>query len=99
MSRQRITQRLSTRIPEDLVLADTGILEGKKATTHWSALNTLRQYSEVQVVEGVRFVRDGNVNTSAGISAGIDLALEIVRELHGEQVAAENVRHMEYRYQ
>ena len=81
-----------------LVLAEAGILDGKRATTHWSALDALRQYSKVQVVEGVRFVRDGNVTTSAGISAGIDLALEIARELHGEQVAADIARHMEYRY-
>jgi len=81
-----------------LVLAEAGILDGKKATTHWSALKTLRQYPKVQVVEGVRFVRDGNVATSAGISAGIDLALEIMRELHGGKVASEVAREMEYRY-
>ncbi len=81
-----------------LVLAEAGILDGKTATTHWSALAILRQYPKVHVVEGVRFVRDGNVATSAGISAGIDLALEIVRELHGEQVASDVARDMEYRY-
>jgi transcriptional regulator GlxA family with amidase domain len=81
-----------------LVLAEAGILDGKKATTHGAALNMLRQYQNVQVVEGVRFVRDGNVYTSAGISAGIDLALEMVRELHGEQAAVDAARHMEYRY-
>jgi transcriptional regulator GlxA family with amidase domain len=58
----------------------------------------LRKYPNVQVVDGVRFVRDGSVTTSAGVSAGIDLALEIVRELHGEQAAADVARHMEYRY-
>jgi transcriptional regulator GlxA family with amidase domain len=79
-----------------LVLAEAGILDGKKATTHWSAIAMLRQYPKVQVVEGVRFVRDGNVATSAGISAGIDLALDIVRELHGEQVASDIAREMEY---
>ena len=72
-----------------LVLAAAGILDGKKATTHWSALDMLRQYPRVQVVEGTRFVRDGKVATSAGISAGIDLALEIVRESLGEKVAAD----------
>jgi transcriptional regulator GlxA family with amidase domain len=80
------------------VLAEAGILDGKKATTHWSALDILRQYPKVQVVEGVRFVRDGNVATSAGISAGIDLALEIVRENYGEKVASDVAREMEYRY-
>ena len=81
-----------------LVLAEAGILDGKKATTHWSALDILREYPKVQVVEGVRFVRDGNVATSAGISAGMDLALEIVREHYGEQVASDVARDMEYRY-
>jgi transcriptional regulator GlxA family with amidase domain len=81
-----------------LVLAAAGILDGKKATTHWAALDMLRQYPKVHVVEGARFVRDGNVTTSAGISAGIDLALEIVRELHGERTAAEVARDMEYRH-
>lgn len=79
-----------------LVLAEAGILDGKKATTHWSAMARLREYPKVQVVEGVRFVRDGSVATSAGISAGIDLALDIVRELHGEQTAAEVAKEMEY---
>ncbi len=81
-----------------LVLAAAGILDGKKATTHWSALDMLRQYPRVQVVEGTRFVRDGKVATSAGISAGIDLALEIVRELLGEKIAAEVAGEMEYHY-
>ncbi len=81
-----------------LVLAEAGILNGKKATTHWSALAILRQYPKVHVVEGARFVRDGTVATSAGIIAGIDLAPEIVRELHGEQVASDVAREMEYRH-
>lgn len=80
-----------------LVLAEAGILDGKSATTHSSALDVLRQYPKVRVVEGVRFVRDGSVTTSAGISAGIDLALEMVRELHGEQAAVDVARDMEYR--
>jgi len=81
-----------------LVLAGPGILDGKKATTHWAALDALRQYSKVQVVEGVRYVRDGNVTTSAGISAGIDLALDIARGLYGAQVAADVARRMECVY-
>jgi transcriptional regulator GlxA family with amidase domain len=81
-----------------LVLAEAQILDGKKATTHWSALDMLREYSKVKVLDGVRFVFDGNVATSAGISAGIDLALEIVRELYGKGVANDVARQMEYRY-
>jgi transcriptional regulator GlxA family with amidase domain len=81
-----------------LVLAAAGILDGKKAATHWSALDMLRQYPGVQVVKGTRFVRDGKVATSAGIRAGIDLALEIVRESLGEKVAADVAGEMEYHY-
>ena len=81
-----------------LVLAEAGILNGRRATTHWAAVDMLRKYPKVQVVEEVRFVREGNVATSAGISAGIDLALEIVRELHGEQAASEVAKEMEYQH-
>jgi len=81
-----------------LVLAAAGFLDGKKPTTHWSAFDMLRKYPRVQVVEGIRFVRDGKVATSAGISAGIDLELEIVRESLGEMVAADVAGEMDYHY-
>jgi transcriptional regulator GlxA family with amidase domain len=81
-----------------LILAEAGLLKGRKATTHWSALDTLRQYPEVDVKEGVRFVRDGSIATSAGISAGIDLALAIVKDVYGEETAKQVARHMEYPY-
>jgi len=81
-----------------LVLAEAGLLKGHKATTHWSALDTLREYPNVEVVENTRFVREGNISTSAGISAGIDLALDIVKDLYGEEVAKKVARAMEYPY-
>jgi transcriptional regulator GlxA family with amidase domain len=82
-----------------LVLAEAGILAGRRATTHHSALDTLRQYPDVQVVEGARFVIDNGVATSAGISAGIDLSLELIRLDFGEKVALEVAQTMEYSYQ
>jgi len=81
-----------------LVLAEAGILSGRSATTHHSALGTLRQYADVHVVEGTRFVIENGVATSAGISAGIDLALELIRRNFGEKVAQEVVQTMEYSY-
>jgi len=79
-----------------LVLAEAGILAGRNATTHHSALDALRQYADVHVVEGTRFVIENGVATSAGISAGIDLALELVRRNFGEKVTQEVVQTMEY---
>jgi len=81
-----------------LILAEAGLLKGHMATTHWSALDTLRQYPEVEVKEGIRFVREDGVATSAGISAGIDLALAIVKDAYGDEIAAKVARDMEYPY-
>jgi len=58
----------------------------------------LRQYADVRVVENARFVLEGQVATSAGISAGIDLSLELVRRHFGEKVAQEVAQTMEYPY-
>lgn len=80
-----------------LVLAEAGILTGRKATTHHSALDMLRQYADVHVLEGARFVLDDRVATSAGISAGIDLALELIRNNFGDKIAQEPAEIMEYR--
>ena len=81
-----------------LVLAEAGILNGKRATTHHSLIDDLRKYGNVRVVENVRFVFEEGVATSAGISAGIDLALELVRRHFGDKVAAQVVEIMEYDY-
>ena len=79
-----------------IVLAEAGLLNGKKATTHHTAIEMLRQYPEVTVVEGARFVLGERVATSAGISAGIDLSLEFVRNHFGEKVARDVAEEMEY---
>jgi transcriptional regulator GlxA family with amidase domain len=70
------------------VLAALGHLDGRTATTHWKFADTLRQlYPAVRVDENVLFVDDGDVLTSAGLAAGIDLCLHIIRCDHGAQVA------------
>jgi transcriptional regulator GlxA family with amidase domain len=68
------------------LLAEAGLLDGRRATTHWSACAELaRRYPAVSVEPEPIFVRDGNVATSAGVSAGIDLALALVEEDQGPQ--------------
>ncbi len=80
-----------------LVLGAAGLLDGLRATTHHSAFDLLREAAPTaQVLEGVRFVDNGAVITSAGISAGIDMALHIVARLLGEETARETARYMEY---
>jgi transcriptional regulator GlxA family with amidase domain len=70
------------------VLAAAGLLDGRPATTHWKFADALRQlYPDVRVDERVLFVDDGDVLTSAGLAAGIDLCLHIIRSDHGAQVA------------
>jgi len=80
-----------------IVLAHAGLLDGKKATTHASAMNLLRGYSKVHVIENERFIFEGNVATSAGISAGIDLSLELLKRKYDKQLVQEIVEEMEYR--
>ena len=70
------------------VLAAAGLLDGRPATTHWKFADALRQlHPRVLVDENVLFVDDGDVLTSAGLAAGIDLCLHIIRADHGAQVA------------
>ncbi len=81
------------------LLAKAGLLDGKRATTHFASLERMRQaFPNVQVKDALQVVEEGNVLTSAGISAGIDLALKVVARFHGEKVARATARHMEYPY-
>jgi transcriptional regulator GlxA family with amidase domain len=68
------------------ILHAAGLLYGKKATTHWSSLKALRDQGDVEVVEE-RFVTDGNLWISSGVSAGMDLALEFIKQEAGEETA------------
>lgn len=80
-----------------LLLAKTGLLRGRRATTHWGSLELLGSLDPtIQVEHGVRFVDDG-VLTSAGISAGIDLAFALVERVAGKAAADETAHYMEYR--
>jgi transcriptional regulator GlxA family with amidase domain len=80
-----------------LLLGKAGLLNGKRATTHWRVLEEMRGwFPAVQVIDDQHVVEEGDVITSAGISAGIDLALRVVARHHGESVARSTARHMEY---
>lgn len=68
-----------------LVLGAAGLLRGKRATTHWTSLDFLRDFGADPVAE--RVVIDGNVITAAGVTAGIDMALRIAAEIAGQQAA------------
>lgn len=82
------------------VLAKAGLLDQKKATTHWEDLDDLRsQFPEVQVLDGVRWVDEGQVVSSAGIAAGIDMSLHLVARLAGGELAKATARQMDVPYQ
>ena len=68
------------------VLHAAGLLSGKKATTHWGSLQRLRDLGDVEVIEQ-RFVHDGKIWSSAGISAGTDLMLAFIANIAGEEIA------------
>lgn len=79
------------------LLAEAGKLDGLQATTHWASVDHMREtYESISMQEDTRFVDQGRVITSAGISAGIDMSLHIVERLHGADTAAYTARRMEY---
>src|SRR5882672_11465492 len=79
------------------VLAKTGLLSGKPATTHHNAYADLAmQFPDIQVKRGARFVEAGNLASAGGLSSGIDLALRVVGRYFGREVAAKTAYYMEY---
>jgi transcriptional regulator GlxA family with amidase domain/YHS domain-containing protein len=82
------------------VLAQTGLLSGKVATTHHSAYTELAmQFPDVHVKRGARFVEAGNLASAGGLSSGIDLALRVVERYFGRDAAAQTADQMEYQGQ
>ncbi|MBH0346117.1 DJ-1/PfpI family protein [Bacillus pacificus] len=82
-----------------LLLAKAGLLllEGVKATTHWASIQPFKKdFPNVEVIENVKFVDEGHIITSAGISAGINMSFHIVKNLLGVEVAEETAKSMEY---
>ena len=82
-----------------MLLAQAGLLDGRRATTHWRSLDWMRQsFPAIRVQNDLHVVDEGAVLTSAGISAGIDMALLVVTRYFGEGVGRATARHMEYAF-
>ena len=80
-----------------LLLGRLGLLDGLRATTHWGAIDLLREIApRTEVLTETRFIDNGKYLTSAGISAGIDMSLYLVSRLYGAKLAAQTAREMEY---
>ncbi|MPZ16291.1 MAG: transcriptional regulator FtrA [Luteitalea sp.] len=87
--------RLVTICTGAFVLAEAGLLDGKRATTHWRHVDRLRaRFPNVHVEPDVLYVDEGNILTSAGSAAGIDLCLHIVRRDYGAEVANQVARRL-----
>ncbi len=97
--RAQAVQTLASVCTGSLVLASAGLLEGRRATTHFAALDTMAQlFPGIEVDRTSHVVEHDDLITSAGISAGIDMALLVVARHYGEPVARETARYMEYPY-
>ncbi|MFB8085274.1 GlxA family transcriptional regulator [Streptomyces sp. NPDC055992] len=90
-----LPERLVSVCSGALLLAAAGQLDGHRATTHWNVCEKLaREHPAVEVDPEPIFVREGRIATSAGVTAGIDLALALVEEDHGRDVALTVARHL-----
>jgi transcriptional regulator GlxA family with amidase domain len=91
------SELLLTVCTGSLVLAAAGLLDGLKATTHHEVIPLLRETApHTEILPAKRFIDNGSVIVSAGISAGIDMCLYVVARLHGEAIADRTARYMEY---
>jgi transcriptional regulator GlxA family with amidase domain len=91
----RVVRRIGSVCDGAFIVARAGILDGRRAATHWSSCDRLaRLHPEVQVDRESIYVRDGRVWTSAGITAGIDMALAMVEEDHGRRLADAVAAHL-----
>lgn len=98
-TRAREVETLTSVCTGAMLLGHSGLLDGRRATTHWRSLDWMREsFPQVTVEDQLHVVEDGNLLTSAGISAGIDMALRVVSRYWGETVGRATARHMEYPY-
>lgn len=95
--RGRQVETLTSVCTGAMLLGHAGLLDGRRATTHWRSLDWMSEsFPQVTVERALHVVEDGHVVTSAGISAGIDMALRVVARYHGEAIARATARQMEY---
>ena len=88
------TEKTITVCTGSIILAATGLLEGKKATSHWKPINLLADYGAIPIRE--RVVEEGKFITAAGVSAGIDMAIYLVNIMKGELAAKAAQLSIEY---
>ncbi len=89
------TRRIGSICAGAFVLAKAGLLNGKKATTHWNRSELLRQrFPQVQVDTKPFYISDGKIHTSGGVSSGIDLALALVEQDYGKDIAVQVARRL-----
>jgi transcriptional regulator GlxA family with amidase domain len=87
------TRRMASICTGSFILAQAGLLDGRRATTHWRQTGLMsRAYPLIDVEPDAIFVRDGDIYTSAGVSAGIDLALALVEDDHGADLVRDVAR-------
>ncbi len=88
-------RRLASVCTGAFFLAEAGLLKGRRATTHWAwCARMARLYPDVRIEPDRIYVRDGSIYTSAGVTAGMDLALALVEEDHGREVALQVAREL-----
>jgi transcriptional regulator GlxA family with amidase domain len=90
---EKNTRRIGSVCGGAFSLAEAGLLNGKKATTHWDLSERLKkEYPLIEVDSTAFYANDGNIYTSGGVSSGIDLALALVEEDHGKDIAIQVAR-------
>lgn len=88
LARIRPDARIVSICTAAFVLAAAGLLDGRRATTHWQVTDPFRRrYPQIDVDPDVLFVQDGRILTSAGAASGVDICLHIVRTDHGSELA------------
>ncbi|TMQ57052.1 MAG: DJ-1/PfpI family protein [Candidatus Eisenbacteria bacterium] len=96
-NRAKEVETLTSVCTGAMLLGQAGLLDGRRATTHWRSLDWMRRsFPAVTVEDKFHVVEDGQVLTSAGISAGIDMALLVIARYFGDVVGRATARHMEY---
>ncbi|MDD3417217.1 MAG: DJ-1/PfpI family protein [Lachnospiraceae bacterium] len=79
------------------LLAEAGLLDGKRATTHWMDIDRLeREYCTIVVKRGIKYVDENSIITAGGISAGINMSFYLLKKLVGEEIAVATAKRMEY---
>lgn len=91
------TQFMTSVCTGAFLLAKAGVLNGLKATTHWADLERLQdEFPQISVRRHVKFVDEGRILTSAGVSAGINMSFHLIRRLYSKEIAIKTAQRMEY---